>query len=113
MIIRSNVALFYYPDSTSLDTLKNELDEQTYLNAVSDYTHFMNIASKYMDSVKLERATATRGKVLKFICRDKSEYLVDTKTLIDFWGVILFSKYYKPKLIDITILDMEYNKYFH
>jgi hypothetical protein len=113
IVVKSDVALFYYPDSASMDTLKDELDEKTYQDAVSDYTHFMNIASQYMDSVKLKKITTTRGKILKFICKDRTEYVIDTKALVDFWGVILFNKHYKPKLIDMTIIDMEYDKYFY
>jgi len=111
--VKSDVALFYYPDSTSLDTLRNELNEKTYKEAINDYNHFMGLASVYFDSVKLKRLTTNRGKVLKFVRQDKSEFIIDTKTLVDFWGVILFNKNFKPKLIDITIIDLEYNRYFY
>ena len=113
IVVKSDAAIFYYPDSASLDTLKSEVDENTFTLAVSDYTHFMNSATRYIDSAKQNRITITRGKVLKFICEDKSEHIIATNTLINFWGVILFKKQRTPKLVDITVFDMEYMKYFY
>jgi ribosomal protein S18 len=113
LIIKSDVALLYYPDIASMDSLKFELETKVYQEAVSDYTHFMHLASDYADSVGLKKIITSRGKVLKFICKNKTEYIVNTNTLIDFWGVILFNKHFKPKTVDITMIDIEYKKLFY
>ena len=112
LVVKSDAAIFYYPDSASLDSLKGELDEQAYQDAISDYIHFMDNASRYLDLVKLEKLTTVRGEVLKFIAEDKSEYIIDTNTLTYFWGIIFFSKRKRPKLIDMTIIDIEYKSYY-
>lgn len=71
LIIKTNAAIFYYPDSNALEQLRSEVDKETFDSAVSDYTHFMGNASVYMDLTKLKKIIFKGPKVLKFICQDK------------------------------------------
>jgi hypothetical protein len=110
--IRNSSAILYYPDSMQKELLKSELGVDEYKIAEDDYLYFMNNAVRYLDLKKVDKIPVTGPKILRFTTRDNSEVLIETNKFVDYWGIILFNNSHKPKQVDITIIDIEYNNLF-
>jgi hypothetical protein len=112
LTIDRTAAVFYSPDSIQIAKRKKEIGEDNFYAGADDYLNYLQTSRDFLDSVKLPILEAKDKKYLKFVRDNKSQTVIKLDTLPELWGIYLFSPGKKEKLVNMTLIDEEYNSYF-
>jgi hypothetical protein len=112
LTIDKKAAVFYSPDTIQIAKRKKEIGEDDFYAGADDYLTYMQTSHDFLDSAKLPILEAKDKKYLKFIYNNKSQTVVKLDTLSELWGIYLFNPSKKEKLVDMTIMNEEYKRYF-
>jgi hypothetical protein len=111
LIVDKTCAVMVSADSFQIEKRKNESGEDFYV-AADDYAFYLNETKKFLDSVKLRTIMCNGKKYLKFINSENNQELINLSNLDELWKVYFFSPNKKSVVIDMTMINEEYTKYF-
>lgn len=112
VVVSGKAAIVYSPDSLQMDQRMKAVGEENFRAGAGDYAYSISEADQYLQSVKLPVIYADTRKFLKFINQNGTVTLIKTDTLPELWGIYFFDPFKPPALIDETMIEEEYRKYF-
>jgi hypothetical protein len=112
--IDSKAAVFYYPDSNQLETIKAGLDTSIYEAVMHEYYYQLSFAHTVLNNYwpKLKIVEAKTVRYLIFIKADKSMKVIDLDTKYDPYGLFVFDPEKDPSLLDMTNAESQIGFYF-
>ena len=112
--IDSKAAVFYYPDSLQLVTIKARLDSSTFDAIMHEYFYQLkyvhNILNEYRPRINIVEARNVR--YLLFIKAGKSSEIIDLDTKYDPYGLFVFDPQKSPSQLELTNAASEIGFYF-
>ena len=112
--INSKAAVFYYPDSLQLKTIKAGLDSSIYNSVIHEYFYQFRyvhiVLSKYWPGIKIVEAKNVR--YLQFVKGDQTNEIIDLNTKNDAYGLYVFDPDKSPAQLELTNAESEIGFYF-
>jgi hypothetical protein len=112
LVLNSAAAVIIEPDSIQIEKSKRASGEADFYAGADDYLYYLNLAQKFLDSVKMKTVVAKDKRFILFIGNEKSFELIKTDTLSELWTIYFFDPEMKAKKIDMTAIEEEYKRYF-
>ena len=111
-IVKTKSAIVYSPDSLRLEKEIKKAGHENFQIGYDDYAYYINETSNFLENKGI-RVDTTSKKWIMFLLKNGSHQLIKTDTLQDLFGIFLFDGVSKPRTMDITDAEQEYNIYFH
>ncbi|HXD78546.1 MAG TPA: hypothetical protein VN616_12100 [Puia sp.] len=107
-------AVFFYPDSLQLATVKALLDTSVYQAIMHDYFYQMRYAGKVVRESwpALSTVSVKDHRYLLFVKEDSSRKCIDLDKVSDLYGVCLFDGRKDPALADLPNINTALGFYF-
>jgi hypothetical protein len=89
----------FYTDTTN-DSLDFIIDKnrQEYYDIIDDYGYYMEVVRPLLESMKLTKVKlSTQGKFIRFITKNKKQYILKISDFSNRSGVIIFNTVNEPK----------------
>lgn len=114
IVITSNAAVFFNPDSFQLEKIKAVTKKMVYESNVHDCFYQMRnarmVLKKYWPKIRITEIF--KARYLLFIKADKSKLFIDLNTQNDQCGTFLFDPRKTPLLVDMMNIGTELDFYF-
>jgi hypothetical protein len=113
LIIKSQAAVFYYPDSIQILKIKDSLDSSVYKGIMHSYFYQLRNAHIVLNKLwpKLKIYDAKKFRYLLFIEKDADNFCIDLNKKNELYGLIVFSKKKQPEDVDMTNLETQISFY--
>ena len=110
--IEKSTVIIYEPTNKAIEKHKKEVGEEDFYIGAGDYMFYLNESNKYLELQKAKILIIKNDKILKFISADNSETIIKLNDEKEIWGIYFFDPKQKPKRIDMTGTEEEYQEYF-
>jgi hypothetical protein len=115
LIINTNAAVFFNPDSVQLQQIKAVKDSKDFVSDEHNCFYLMRnariVLQKYWHSIQI--IESSKARYLLFIKADKSRQCIDLDANGDMCGIYLFDRKKNPELADMMNIDTALEFYFH
>lgn len=112
LFVYEQAAVFVIPDSSRIAKRIKEIGAENFQISEDDYAFYLNAASDFLDSAKINTLYTKDKKLIKFIGADSTYEIIECNKLPELWSIYFFDPAKKSKHADMTIIEEEYKKYF-
>jgi hypothetical protein len=114
LLINSNSAVFFKPDSLQLQTITSLLSEQESESLIHESFYQMrnarNVVKKHFP--KIDIIEDDKAKYLLFVKKNDSATLINLDEVKDIYGIFLFQRTKDPELADMMNIETALHFYF-